>query len=128
MYGLNTPDVRIDGARISTSAERTARAIGTTILILGILIALTYIIIGIIEYLDYKKKFDFYSQGRYGYDYGYDASVASKASSKALKEILIPCIIQALFYFIITFLTSMALKVLANISLTIKAKAFSRVR
>lgn len=121
MFSLSTPNTQIDGASISTDAEKTARALGLTILIIGIIMALYSIGKGFSDYSDAKEAIR--ELKRYG-DYG---GYANEVSSKAFSELLMPQIISALLYLIIAFFAYAGLKVFSNISLTMKAQTFGDI-
>lgn len=108
MFNLLTPKNLVDGERISTSVERKARAIANVILVIGIILSICWIAKGFFLYFE-SKSGDLY--------YGYGGN-----KKQLIVDLLLPHLLTAFYYLIIAFFASMALKVLANISLSIKAR------
>ena len=101
MREINTPYTQVDGEPISSGVEKVARSLAVIILIIGILIFAYKVIITIERYDDFKHD------------------------SNAVTSFLLPSLCDAIFYFIISLFAYAALVVLANMSLSAKARAFA---
>lgn len=113
MHFLSTQDTSINGERLFTHIEKWARAVATLILLFGIFAAIYFSIKGLFQFHECYK----HSDSKF-----YVIPIKSIWS-----QVLLPQIRVALYYLVVSFFMSEALKALANISLTQKLKAFAKL-
>lgn len=113
MHFLSTQDTSINGERLFTHIEKWARAVATLILLFGIFAAIYFSIKGLFQFHECYK----HSDSKF-----YVIPIKSIWS-----QVLLPQIRVALYYLVVSFFMSEALKALVNISLTQKLKAFAKL-